>query len=287
MAARPAVAVPRGVAAGYGDAYNLNLTNLIQLGRPATANNVYNFDDSITAYAGDNASPTKFYSANGLPSIDPDTTVTGSELAAFASWYYTNYVLMTPYGIQRAYYLEKFMVALAGLYMAKSNIGIGGEFGVGVQGSLHTQQIRPETVLDLTISPTPSADVTTWSRSVTQGWNTSFFVFNTNNASNTPTALANTQNTVNFLVWGLIDQSIPSKVQAYKVIGPGSKNYGVECVNILNLTSQEEIIAFPAAFFVQNKETWSIDVEFNTAGTEYLIPDGIQFVNTQYYQLET
>jgi len=46
------------------------------------------------------------------------------------------------------------------------------------------------------------------------------------------------------------------------------------------------VIPAPAAIYVDNNKVWSIDVEFNAAGNEILALDGIQFVNTAYYQQE-
>ena len=109
---------------------------------------------------------------------------------------------------------------------------------------------------------------------------------NTQSTSTTLSPLQNTNKQVNFLVWGFIDQAYPSKMQAFKVIGPGSVGYGVETVNILNLANQMSVIPMPAAIFVDNNKVWNIDVEFNAAGNEILALDGIQFVNTAYYQQE-
>jgi len=70
---------------------------------------------------------------------------------------------------------------------------------------------------------------------------------NTQSTATTLSPLQNTNKQVNFLVWGFIDQSYPSKVQAFKVIGPGSVGYGVETVNILNLGEPDECDTRPSS----------------------------------------
>lgn len=259
----------------------LNLTNLINLKSRGLAQ--LNYAQAMQEYMGPNVSPIKWYTSTGQPNVPPEVTATATELSNFASWYYESFIIETPSGNKREYFLDKFPIALTGLYLAKAS-NLGRTFGIGVEGDFHAQQIRPETVLDLTGSPT--ANITSWARSVTQGWNTGFFVFNTSSTATTLSQLQNTLNRVNFTVWGFLDQSYPSKVQAYRVIGPGGKPYGVEAVNIMNVNGQESLINMPAAFYVANNETWSIDMEFNASGSEYIVPQGIQFVTTDYYNIE-
>lgn len=251
---------------------------------------MYSFLDALELVGGPNLSSIPFYSTNGQPDVDNNLTAVASELGAFASWYYNTFVISTPYKEKREYFLEKFPAAIAGLYMAKSTVqtgGLGGTFGLGLEGSLHAQLIRPETVLDLTPASPPASDVVTWQQNVSaSGWSTSYFRFVTTSSSETPSAKANTLNRVNFLVFGLADQSSPSKLQAYRVIGSASEGFGTEVANYLNFSEQDSLISFPAAFYVKNNQVWSIDVEFNGTGSTYLFPQGIQFVNSAYYQLE-
>jgi len=273
---------PPGLARSAAES-GLDLFNIINL-KNTNPSAQMNYQQALQAFLGPNVSAIKWYSDNMEPPIDPNTTVSVQELSDLASWYYQQFIMLTDVGVIRQYYTERFQAAITGLYLAKSSNGVGGTFGLGSSGTLHAQQIRPESVLDNTGSPT--ANVTSWSRSVTQGWNTTFFSLNTQSTATTLSPLQNTNKQVNFLVWGFIDQSYPSKVQAFKVIGPGSVGYGVETVNILNLANQISVIPAPAAIYVDNNKVWSIDVEFNAAGNEVIALDGIQFVNTAYYQQE-
>lgn len=249
----------------------------------------YNLDQAMALIMGPNVVPIKWYTSSGQPEVDPKLTAMAQELSDFASWYYETFMISTPYKEKREYFLEKFPVAVTGLFYAKSSVqsgGLGGSFGIGVQGSLHAQLIRPESVFD---PNSPTTNTVTWQQTVSAaGWVTGYFKFNTTNSS-VPTGgsnLANTLNRVNFLVFGLADQSAPSKLQAYRVNGTGQKPYGVEVANYLNFATQDSLINFPAAFYVKNNEVWSLDLEFNSTGTTYIFPQGIQFVNTDYYQIE-
>jgi len=170
-------------------ATGLDLFNIINL-KNTNPNAQMNYQQALQAYLGANVSAIKFYSDKMEPQIDSTTTVSVQELSDLASWYYQQFIILTEDGVIREYYLERFQVAITGLFLAKSANGVGGTFGIGSSGTLHAQQIRPESVLDNTGSPT--ANVTSWSRSVTQGWNTTFFSLNTQSTSTTLSPLQNT-----------------------------------------------------------------------------------------------
>lgn len=244
----------------------------------ALANQNGNFDFSA-ALPGVKSS-VGWYSPDGLPPDITGTALTGAELAGFAQWYYNTFGIYTSFGPQRAFFEDKFAAALWALYAAKKSIT--GTYGAGVQGSLHAQSIRPESLASF--FTTPPAVVRDWTQSVSAGWTQKFFNFNNNNSSTT--ALLNTQNNIAMIVLALAEQNSVPGLQGLQFYDSGAKPYGVETTSLISQADEFNTYGLPNVVYVDKNKTAHIDIEFISTRSETLQPIGIQFVTSEYYVLE-
>ena len=249
----------------------------------ALSNPSANFD--FDAAIGGKRSSVPFYTETGRAPIPQSTQIAGNELSSFAMWYYNTFMYATQFGDKREYFAEKFPVALAGLFAAKNDFS-GALFGMGIQGSLHAQAIRPETVASFTGAGSPAAATRTWGMSIaTAGaWNVKYFTFNNNNSSSV--GLLNTINNVSSVIFALGEYSTPAKLQAFQYVDSGAKSYGAEELAVVSFPNELSYYNLPGAIYIGKDKLGYIDTQFNASGNENLLPIGIQFVTTEYYVLE-
>ena len=243
------------------------------------ARNTGNFD--YTSALPGVKSTVNWYTPGAVPPSIEGTMLTGSELANFSQWYYNTFVMNTNDGPQRAFFEDKFAVSLWSLFAAKKSFS-GTTYGFGVEGSLHAQSLRPETIASF-FTATPAV-VRNWTQSVAAGWTAKYFNFNTNFSSTT--ALLNTLNNVSLLVFGFAEANTVPGLQAIQYVDSGSKPYGIEATSVIGQAQQANLYNLPGAIYIDKNKTGYIDVEFLSARSETLMPVGIQFVTTEYYVSE-
>lgn len=212
------------------------------------------------------------------PKLDPGpTTASSPEWIEMISLMYTQ--LWTRFQ-QRdvAMFETKFPILAASTVIAKQQLT--GTIGRASQGSA----IVPALVRPVTVYANGGTAVENWLQSaVTAGWNTPQFTINLNH---TGVLNLSTQNRVVMLLLGLADVASSPKLFEYQWKNAAAQPLGVRSIPWIHLVNDLNVAEFDEAILIQRSQQYTLDVNYESAGSSISELLGVQWQTPDYATAE-